>query len=1030
VAVSTSPRPELFFELSHDLLCIAGMDGYFKQVNAAWERTLGYTAAELCARPYLDFVHPADRAATQAVAANLTGGHEVLAFENRLRRSDGSYCWLLWSSNARLDEQLIYAVARDITESKLAELAGQRWAAHLEILRGIDRGILSAQPAAAIAATALSALRLLLGCRRASAALFDLPANQAEVLAVETDGPTQLPAGARVPLEAFGSLPALLAGEAFQQLDIAAMPDPSATDRQLLAEGIAARLNVPLRIETDLVGTLNLGAAEPGPFAPELIEIAQSVADQLAVAVRHGQLRDTTRQRLEELTGLHEIASSLSFVIDVQQTYGRLAERVARLVGADYGVIVLRDADGVWRAQSPGYGLGEAAVADLYWRADPDMRPVALFDSTPQPLALAELPARLQALASGLGIERVMFAPMWIGDRLIGHLIVSERPEGFGEAEVRLLGVIAGQAAVVIHNTRLFAQLEEQARQTTALLGSAKAISSPLDFEAALNVIADQARELLDGSGCRIHLLEPDGDTLRCVIAQDPYAETLMALRIKVGQGLVGRVAQSRQPLTTTAPHPDAYRLPGVPPGLEGCLALTPMVVQRDPAGDRLLGVMTVWRLGLDRPFRAEEERLLAAFATHAALAIERAQLYESEREARAQAEVLRAAATAITETFDLELILDRLLDYVGRLVPYDSASVLLVENGGRAVVRAGRGYERWSDAPLTPGEAYLVSDYPVLHSVVALGQVQLISDVTLEPAWVPRVDTSHVRCWVGVPLRAGERVIGVYSLDKTEPGYFTREHIRLAEALAAGAVIAIQNARLFEQVRTGRAQLQALSHRLVDAQESERRALARELHDEVGQALTGLKLLLSAVRGQPPEASAPRLTEALDLVSGLMGRVHDLSLDLRPAMLDDLGLPAALAWLFERYTSQTGVRVTYTFRRLDDRLPPEVETTTYRIVQEALTNVARHAVVDSVRVRLMVEAEALRLQVQDEGRGFDVSAALASGARAGLAGMRERAALLGGALQIDSLPGAGTLVLAVLPLAGAGNPNGLDPAG
>jgi signal transduction histidine kinase len=147
--------------------------------------------------------------------------------------------------------------------------------------------------------------------------------------------------------------------------------------------------------------------------------------------------------------------------------------------------------------------------------------------------------------------------------------------------------------------------------------------------------------------------------------------------------------------------------------------------------------------------------------------------------------------------------------------------------------------------------------------------------------------------------------------------------------------------------------------------------------------------------------------------------------------MLDDLGLPPALAWLFERYTKQTGVRVTYTFMRLGGRLPPEVETTAYRIVQEALTNVARHAAVKTARVRLIVEGEALRLQIQDDGRGFDVAAALAGTERAGLAGMRERAALLGGALQIDSHPGAGTLVLAVLPLANAERADGhLNPPG
>jgi signal transduction histidine kinase len=134
---------------------------------------------------------------------------------------------------------------------------------------------------------------------------------------------------------------------------------------------------------------------------------------------------------------------------------------------------------------------------------------------------------------------------------------------------------------------------------------------------------------------------------------------------------------------------------------------------------------------------------------------------------------------------------------------------------------------------------------------------------------------------------------------------------------------------------------------------------------------------------------------------------------------LDDLGLTPALLWLFERYTGQTGIRVHVESVGLEKRLPPEVETTAYRIVQEALTNVARYAQVPEAWVRLRASGDMLRLQVEDRGRGFDVEAALASGQRAGIAGMKERAVLLGGWLQVEATPGTGTTVAAVLPLKG-----------
>jgi signal transduction histidine kinase len=194
--------------------------------------------------------------------------------------------------------------------------------------------------------------------------------------------------------------------------------------------------------------------------------------------------------------------------------------------------------------------------------------------------------------------------------------------------------------------------------------------------------------------------------------------------------------------------------------------------------------------------------------------------------------------------------------------------------------------------------------------------------------------------------------------------------------------------------------------------EEAERRHIAKELHDEVGQSLTALKLRL-----QVADASE-QVVQARGLVDELLTRVSNLSLDLRPAMLDDLGLLPALVWLFERYTSQTNVKVSFAHAGIDgQRLSPVVETAAFRIVQEALTNVARHAAVPSVDVRVWRNGESLSVQVADGGKGFDVGAALAAGRSTGLSGMRERAAALGGTMEIESSASGGTRLTAELPL-------------
>lgn len=228
--------------------------------------------------------------------------------------------------------------------------------------------------------------------------------------------------------------------------------------------------------------------------------------------------------------------------------------------------------------------------------------------------------------------------------------------------------------------------------------------------------------------------------------------------------------------------------------------------------------------------------------------------------------------------------------------------------------------------------------------------------------------------------------------------------------------VLEEQVERRTSELGNANAALRAISRRLVEVQENERRSLARELHDEVGQVLTGLKMILdqSLPLAAPPLSG--RLDEAIALVNDLVRRMRQLSLDLRPQMLDDLGLMVALDWHFKRYTKQTGIDVDFRHSPVPARLPSHLETALYRIAQEALTNVARHARVNAVTVRLWVDDARVGIQVQDLGAGFDPAAALDARASCGLAGMRERAELLGGEFSVESGPGKGALVTVELP--------------
>lgn len=214
---------------------------------------------------------------------------------------------------------------------------------------------------------------------------------------------------------------------------------------------------------------------------------------------------------------------------------------------------------------------------------------------------------------------------------------------------------------------------------------------------------------------------------------------------------------------------------------------------------------------------------------------------------------------------------------------------------------------------------------------------------------------------------------------------------------------------------------LQVLSRRLVDAQETERRNIARELHDEIGQALTVMQLNFQAMLQTPgAEALVPRLNENLAVVERVLEQVRDISLNLRPSMLDDLGLAPALEWLTHRQAELAGLTAEVHADELEHHLDTMIETECFRIAQEALTNVVRHAQAKSVIVELHIEDEHLHLRVRDDGTGFDVAAVrdkAVRGASLGLLSMEERAGLAGGQLEFNSVPGQGTEVHAWFPL-------------
>ena len=298
-----------------------------------------------------------------------------------------------------------------------------------------------------------------------------------------------------------------------------------------------------------------------------------------------------------------------------------------------------------------------------------------------------------------------------------------------------------------------------------------------------------------------------------------------------------------------------------------------------------------------------------------------------------------------------------------------------------------------------------------LIRNLISVGLIFLFMATT---AWIG--SNVLVLRPVNALVRATQRLRSGDLAARTELPQGRGELNQLATAFDAMAEALSQHEA--ERIRT-EAALQRLSRSLIDAQENERRAIARELHDELGQSLQAIKINLQTAQRYPQEGAA-RLVESISVVDHTIQQVRTLSVDLRPSLLDDLGLVAALEWYVERQAQRVGFDGQFVAQPPDLRFDPTVEIACFRVVQEALTNVARHAQARQVRVELQQQGETLQLVIRDDGVGFDVRAAqerAIQGASFGLLGMRERVELAGGDFEINSTPTQGTEIRVRFPL-------------
>lgn len=535
------------------------------------------------------------------------------------------------------------------------------------------------------------------------------------------------------------------------------------------------------------------------------------------------------------------------------------------------------------------------------------------------------------------------------------------------------------------------------ADRTRALLDAGLAITSELTFDALLQKLARTAAELTGARYAALGVIDPSGRELERFIAHGIDAETHAAIgELPRGRGILGVLIHDAEPLRlhdlTEDPrsvgfppnHPPMKTFLGVPIMLRGVAYGNLYLTEKEGSED----------------FTAEDQEILTLLAGQAAVAIENARLYESSRRWADQLESLIEVGNALATETALDEVLNLVVRHVRELIQARLVVIVLPTPDGNLRIDAADG--EGADDLLGTVVAWEDSKSAL---IIQRRQSELVDSVLDDPEVnreVARRMGTHAGLYV--PMLVRDQAIGViHAVDKVGPDRrFTNEDRKLVEIFASRAAAAVDQSRRIER---------DTYRRMVEAQELERRRLARELHDETGQALTSILLGLSGIEEKNGDALGATAAGLRELVVETLNDVRRLAVELRPKALDDFGLVAALERLTGTFTEQTGIAVDLESRlRENERLPSEVETVFYRIVQEALTNVVKHAHAEHVSVVLTRKDRAVNAVIEDDGRGMK---ARADGGL-GLVGMRERVALVDGRLEIESSEAGTTLVVEV----------------
>ncbi|MCW2560718.1 MAG: domain S-box [Mycobacterium sp.] len=998
------------FDLSHDAFCIAGFDGYLKRANPAFARSLGYTLDELLARPFMANVYPDDLESVEAVLADLAAGNDIVGFDCREVCADGSVRWFEWTTSSRPEAGIVYGVARDVTDRRMAndELSALRRVATLVAEE--------AEPRDLFALVAAEVARVV-NVPRVSVARYELDGTATDCASFPPGAPTSS-VGKRWSLDGTNALGLVRTASKASRID-----DYSQLDGQLAATvrriGIRSTVGVPIAVAGRLWGAMMVSTTAPDPLPGDTEARLANFTGLLATAIGNAESREALGRLADGQAALRRVATLVARGANPSQVFSAVATELAR-------VLDVRNA-AVWRYEPDGAATLLAAHDTPAAKKMPvGMRFTLEGDNVAAMVLRTGAAARMDSHdhAAGsaaaqireLDLEGGVGAPIVVGGRLWGAAIVgTSRPEPLPPDTEARIADFADLVATAIGNAATRADLQASrdelsvlAEQQAALRRVATLVARGVSPSEVFSAVAEELAHCMQASHVGVSHYDADQCIAVALYHENRLRKLPEGLRLPLaGDNVAARVFRTRRPARMdshdNAPGAHAARIREL--GVRSAVGV-PIIVDGQLWGAAVVGSTAPEPLPPDTEARMSDFADLVATAI--ANAATRTELQESRDELGVLAEqqaALRRVATLVARGTPPSEVFSAVADEMARCLHAANATVSRFDDDTVTIVAVAALTPGFKRAPVVGARHTLLEGDNIATRVFHTGRPARLDGLEFQnaPGWVAAwLRKTGLRSTVAVPIIVDGRVWGMAALGSLRSEPLPPDTEARMSDFADLVATAIANAAT-------RAELIASRARIVAAADDGRRRLERDLHDGAQQRLVALGLQVRLA-----EASVPPGLQALgeqlgDIVSGLTGvttELQEISRGIHPSILSKGGIGPALKALARRSAVPVILELA-----IDRRLPDSVEVGAYYVVSEALTNAAKHARASHVAVCGQAKDDVLSLSISDDGIG---GADFGNGS--GLIGLRDRVEALGGRMRMASPAGGGTSLDVSIP--------------